>query len=188
MLRINCSGSDGASPTLPSPPCWAVPLTPCGTDATRSSTSHANLLVEPRHLIVDGFHRWRLSQDSKACRARWNGLVPVAWLKVDTATAMAITVRINRAKGSHGALEMAALAHSIINDHGWTRERLADEIGADSTEVDLLLQDGVFTAKGIDRWAYSPSWYPVLKDEVAAAGGTIEEVTVERPDDPADLA
>lgn len=33
-----------------------------------------------------------------------------------------------------------------------------------------------------------PSWYPVLKDEVVAAGGTIEEVTVERPDDPADLA
>lgn len=40
----------------------------------------------------------------------------------------------------------------------------------------------------IDRWAYSPSWYPVLKDEVVAAGGTIEEVVVERPDDPADLA
>ncbi len=143
--------------------------------------------MEPRYLIVDGFHRWRLSQDSKACRSRWNGLVPVAFLKVDTATAMAITVRINRAKGSHGALEMAALAHSIINDHGWTKEKLAAEIGADSTEVDLLLQDGVFTAKGIDRWAYSPSWYPVLRSEVTEAEATEGEVVVERDDDPADL-
>lgn len=118
------------------------------------------ILANPTGLIIDGFHRWRLSQDSKVVRERWAGRVPVATLDVDDATAMAITVRINRAKGSHVAVEMHRLVHDLLTVHGWDREQVAKEIGATLHEVDALAQEGVFAAKGIKQWAYSQAWYP----------------------------
>lgn len=125
------------------------------------------VVANPDGVIIDGFHRWRLSQDSPAVRQRYNGHVPVATVDVDEPTAMALTVRINRAKGSHAATSMSELAHRIVNDHGWSRDRLADEIGATGAEVDLLLQDGVFKARQIDQHAYSPAWYLEPNPELA---------------------
>jgi hypothetical protein len=118
------------------------------------------LLANNNGTIIDGFHRWRLSQDSDEIFQRYKGYVPVARLDVPDDMAMAITVRINRAKGSHSAVSMSSLAHAIIHDHGWTREQLADEIGATLDEVDLLLQDDVFTKKRVKDWAYAEAWYP----------------------------
>jgi ParB-like chromosome segregation protein Spo0J len=118
------------------------------------------ILTNETGLIIDGFHRWRLSQDSKAVRERYDGKVPVATLPVDDATAMAITVRINRAKGTHVAIEMHNLVVSLITEHGWTREQVAKEIGANLDEVDALAQEGIFAAKKIKDWAYSNAWYP----------------------------
>jgi ParB-like chromosome segregation protein Spo0J len=118
------------------------------------------ILANPTGLIIDGFHRWRLSQDSAKVKERWAGKVPVAVLDVEDDMAMAITVRINRAKGSHIAVEMHLLVWELLDKHGWTRERISTEIGASTHEVDTLAQEGVFAAKGIKGWAYSPAWYP----------------------------
>ena len=118
------------------------------------------LLVNPDRLIIDGFHRWRLSQDSKPVRARWKGKVPVAVLDVDRPTAMLMTIRINRAKGSHVAVEMSAIVRELISEHGVARDVIAAEIGGTKEEVDLLAQEGVFTAKNIAKWGYSKAWYP----------------------------
>jgi len=122
------------------------------------------VLVNPDRLIIDGFHRWRLSQDSKAVRARWRGKLPVAVIDVDKATAMLMTIRINRAKGTHVAVDMSAIVHELIDEHGLSREVIAAEIGGTKDEVDLLAQDGVFSAKGIANWAYSPAWYPKAEE------------------------
>jgi len=118
------------------------------------------ILVNEHDLIIDGFHRWRLSQDSKKVTAKWGGKVPTAVLPVDDPTAMAITVRINRAKGSHVAVEMHALVTDLLTVHGWSREQVAKEIGATVHEVDVLAQEGVFAARKIKDWAYSQAWYP----------------------------
>lgn len=118
------------------------------------------LLVNPDRLIIDGFHRWRLSQDSKAIRARWNGRVPVAVLDVDRPTAMLMTIRINRAKGSHSAVSMSVIIKELLEVHHMDPQIVAQEIGGTKLEVDLLAQDGVFTAKNIANYAYSPAWYP----------------------------
>jgi ParB-like chromosome segregation protein Spo0J len=118
------------------------------------------LLVNPDRLIIDGFHRWRLSQDSESVRARWKGKVPVAVLDVDKPTAMLMTIRINRAKGTHVAVEMSAIVRELIQEHGLARKVIADEIGGSTDEVDLLAQEGVFAAKNISKWAYSRAWYP----------------------------
>jgi len=147
------------------------------------------VLANPDGVIIDGFHRWRLTQDSPAIAQRWAGKLPVATLDVDEPTAMAITVRINRAKGQHSAALMAALVQAIINDHGWTPERLGTEIGANPTEIDLLLTEGVFDHKNIDSWAYSAAWYPVPSDSPAAADGLTSSapLPVERPEDPEEV-
>lgn len=118
------------------------------------------LLVNPERLIIDGFHRWRLSQDSADVRAKWKGRVPVAVLDVDRPTAMLMTIRINRAKGTHVAVEMSAIVRELINEHGIPRKQIAAEIGGTTEEVDLLAQEDVFAAKGIAKWAYSKAWYP----------------------------
>lgn len=119
------------------------------------------VLINKDNLIIDGFHRWRLSQDSKAVRERYNGKVPTAVLPVDDAEAMAITVRINRAKGTHVAIEMHKLVHDLVMVHGWTSNKVAQEIGASLQEVDVLMQDGIFAARKIKDWAYSQAWYPI---------------------------
>lgn len=110
--------------------------------------------------IIDGFHRWRLSQDSSAVYGRYGGMLPVARLDVDEPTAMAITVRINRAKGTHTAVKMSELVHIIVNEHGWAKERLAQEIGAHLNEIELLLQDNIFTKRKVSQWGLSEAWYP----------------------------
>ena len=136
------------------------------------------ILVNPNGIIIDGFHRWRLSQDSKRIKDRWHGRVPTAVLPVSDAEAMLITVRINRAKGTHVAVEMSRLVHLLLNEHGYTREQIAEGIGALREEVDLLAQEDVFTNLEIKSWAYSNAWYPeqvTVSDDEAEAEAADDE-------------
>jgi hypothetical protein len=73
---------------------------------------------------------------------------------------MLMTIRINRAKGTHVAVEMSDIVRELISEHGVSRQQIADEIGGTKDEVDLLAQEGVFAAKQIHKWAYSKAWYP----------------------------
>lgn len=118
------------------------------------------IMVNRNDVIIDGFHRWRLSQDSKKLVDRYALAVPCAVLDVDDATAMALTVRMNRAKGSHIAVHMHTLVARLLVEHAWTRDKVAIEIGATLAEVDVLARDGVFAIKNIANHAYSNAWYP----------------------------
>lgn len=118
------------------------------------------ILVTRERIIIDGFHRWSLARDSQPIRERWDSRVPCVLLDLTRAQAMALTVRINRAKGSHAALKMHELVCELVDKHGWTREQVALEIGATLKEVDLLRQDGVFAMKNIKNYAYSKAWVP----------------------------
>lgn len=119
------------------------------------------LLINPDGIIIDGFHRWRLAQDSKKVQQRWNGMVPVVILDVPEDEAMAITVRINRAKGTHVAVELHRLVHTLLNQYKWTIDEIAKSIGGTRHEVEILAQEGVFAIRKIKDWKYSPAWYPV---------------------------
>lgn len=118
------------------------------------------VLVNKNMMIIDGFHRWRLSQDSKLVTERYDGKLPVAVLDLEDDEAMVMTIRINRAKGTHVAVEMHKIVDKLVNEYGWEREKVAKEIGAHINEVDLLLQESVFTNKDIKSWSYSKAWYP----------------------------
>lgn len=118
------------------------------------------VLVSRDHIIIDGFHRWRLSQDSAAMKERYNGFLPCAVLDIDRPTAMILTIRMNRAKGSHVAVQMSEIIHQLIDVHHLDPDAIAQEIGATKDEISLLYQDGVFKMKNIKDYKYSKAWYP----------------------------
>lgn len=118
------------------------------------------VLISREGTIIDGYHRWRLSQDSSALRKRYDGKVPCARLDVTEEEAKMLTVRINRAKGTHVAVRMAELVQELIDDHGCLPEEVAAGIGATAEEVDLLYQNSIFKSRNLADAPYSKAWYP----------------------------
>lgn len=118
------------------------------------------ILINKNNIIIDGFHRWRLAQDSKELYKLYSGRVPCVVMDIDDREAMLLTIRINRAKGVHEAEAMSKIAKKLVNEFGMTPKNLQDELGMGSREVELLLADTVFVIKEIDKWQYSKAWYP----------------------------
>jgi hypothetical protein len=118
------------------------------------------ILINPRGIIIDGFHRYSLSRNSPKLLAKYGGMVPVVVMDVSDAEAMFLTIRMNRAKGTHVAFKMHTVVRELIDVHGCDRAQVALEIGATLEEIDLLYQEGVFTAKNIQTWEYSKAWVP----------------------------
>ena len=78
---------------------------------------------------------------------------------------MLLTIRINRAKGSHVALKMADIVHKLVNDMGVPIKTICDEIGAKRDEVDLLLRDNVFKKHNLTMDSkFSKAWVPAIDD------------------------
>lgn len=118
------------------------------------------VLVSKDKIIIDGFHRVMLSKTSKELIKRYAKRVPCAVLDITRHQAMILTIRFNRAKGSHIAFKMADVVKELVKKHRVDRKLLADEIGATVEEIDLLLQDNVFTKKISAKHSYSKAWYP----------------------------
>ena len=74
------------------------------------------ILVSKDYTIIDGFHRYSLSKDSTRIKGKYHGFCPCAVLDVDRSEAMILTVRMNRAKGSHIALRMSAMVKELANN------------------------------------------------------------------------
>ena len=119
------------------------------------------VLADPERNIIDGFHRWRLSQDSKQLRERYGGKVPVAILSVTRPQAIMLTIRMNRAKGVHVAYRMSDVVKELIDIHGCEREEIAAGIGATADEIDILYQDSIFKSRNLADYKYSKAWVPV---------------------------
>jgi len=139
------------------------------------------ILVNTDRVIIDGFHRWALATRSERMRERYAGRVPIAVIPIDLPAAMMMTIRINRAKGTHVALKMSDIVHALVNDHKLDARQIAAEIGANLDEVELLLQDGIFQARGLDKLPFSPSWVPrdtPSRKEKAARGPRPARATV----------
>lgn len=118
------------------------------------------ILVNTNKIIIDGFHRWTLSRLSTQLRERYHGKVPCAVLNVSDAEAMIITVRINRAKGTHLAFRMADYVKEIVEKHKVPMDQVARDIGATFEEVQLLMTSDIFEEKDVENWAYSEAWIP----------------------------
>ena len=111
-----------------------------------------------RYTIIDGFHRSTLARQDEEVRAAFGTKVPCAVLDITDAERKMLTVRINRAKGSHVAARMHELVTSLVAEHGIPIPQLCKELGADRSEIDLLLQESVFTKLEIADHPYSRAW------------------------------
>ncbi len=118
------------------------------------------VLVTGEGLIIDGFHRVTLSKMSDQLKKVYKGMVPCAVMDIDRPAAMILTIRMNRAKGSHVALRMSDIVAELVNTHHIDPQQIALDIGATPEEIELLLQQDVFKAKKIADWKYSKAWVP----------------------------
>jgi ParB-like chromosome segregation protein Spo0J len=111
------------------------------------------------YTVIDGFHRWSLSRSSKKVAAMTEGKVPCVVMELEEHERMLLTIRINRAKGSHVAFRMSEIIKSLVED-GISPEYIAQSIGATKQEIDLLMMDDVFKKLDIQNHKYSKAWYP----------------------------
>lgn len=118
------------------------------------------VLISKDGIIIDGFHRWSLSKQSKRLNTIYGGKVPCAVLDIKPHEAVMLTVRINKAKGTHIAFRMASVIQILINEHNCSIEEVCEGLGMNRDEVELLLQNSIFEAKDIKNYRYSQAWKP----------------------------
>jgi hypothetical protein len=92
--------------------------------------------------VVDGFHRTRVSKESKVVRQRVLGYTPTVIIRKeqsDKNDRIASTIRHNRARGKHQVDAMSEIVLELKN-RNWKNERIARELGMDEEEILRLCQ------------------------------------------------
>ena len=119
------------------------------------------IIINNDNLIIDGFHRWRLSSESAKIRERWDGRIPCVVMDIPDDEAMAQTVRINKAKGKHITVSLQDIIQDLHKNFNWDLNRIQKEFGMTEKEVSILLAENVFdTFEGLSEHKYSQAWYP----------------------------
>jgi len=122
------------------------------------------ILVTQDFVIIDGFHRASLCKADKEVAAMTGGKVPVVIMQLTEPERMLLTIRINRAKGSHIAIKMSDIIKSLVNDHGFPVADICKEIGATKDEIELLMMENVFKKHNVNKESkYSKAWVPNFK-------------------------
>jgi len=92
--------------------------------------------------VVDGFHRTRVSKESKIVRERVFGYTPTVIIRKEQSEKndrIASTIRHNRARGKHQVDAMSEIILELKN-RNWKNERIARELGMDEEEILRLCQ------------------------------------------------
>lgn len=97
------------------------------------------IVIRSSYEIVDGFHRWSVSDDERL-RQLTGGKVPCVMLpdNISQAEQISATITHNRARGSHYVLSMSDIVKSLKNDHGVSDDWLQTKLGMDGEEIDRL--------------------------------------------------
>lgn len=125
--------------------------------------------------VVDGFHRTRVSKESKVVRQRVMGYTPTVIIRKEQSSKndrIASTIRHNRARGKHQVDAMSEIILELKN-RNWKNERIAKELGMDQEEILRLCQitglEDIFKDDDFSKsWEASDSIanYEVLTDEL----------------------
>lgn len=106
--------------------------------------------------IVDGYHRWLVSEQPKVA-GMTDGLVPIVRLpECPSDLAILATVRHNRARGTHHVLGMADIVDRLLAS-GMDPGELGLRLGMDEEEVDRLADRGNMLARGA-RDGFNTGW------------------------------
>lgn len=119
------------------------------------------ILTTEENIIIDGFHRATLAKTDKEVKELTNGKVTVVRMKLSEPERMLLTIRINRAKGSHIAVKMGDIIKKLINNYGISKKEIMEQIGATKDEIELLMLDNVFKKYEFNEESeYSKAWVP----------------------------
>lgn len=114
--------------------------------------------AEGSYTIIDGFHRHMVTKTDKDVWAMTDGKVPVVVMEMSEAERKLLTIRINRAKGTHAAFKMHEIVASCIKEHGLSVAEVCEAIGADKDEITVLLSEDVFEKLEVDKFNHSRAW------------------------------
>lgn len=124
------------------------------------------IVINADFTIVDGFHRWSVSADEEV-KALTNGLVPVVILKeTEDAQKRMATIRHNRARGTHGVLEISNIITYLIEEQKCTGEEVMERLQMEKEEVTrLLFKAGIPKSKVFKSGDFSAAWEPEGRKE-----------------------
>ena len=116
------------------------------------------IVINPEYEIVDGFHRWTVSGD-KEIQAMTGNLVPAVMTKPNNdAHQKMSTIRHNRARGTHGVLNMSEIIQSMVED-GLPKQEIMARLQMEEEEVvRLAARVGIPKSGLIDSSEFSKSW------------------------------
>ena len=127
--------------------------------------------------IIDGFHRWFLSQNDKTLRKRDKGMVPVIYIKCDEVEAMMMHLRLNRGRGEVLAKYMSHIIKDALRSRKYKEKDLVRMLRMSTDELDLMMDGTLIKVKKVAEHQYSKAWVPI------EAPADIKEQTalIERP-------
>ncbi len=114
-----------------------------------------------RFVIVDGFHRLKISADPKIYSLT-DGLVPTVQVALDLVHRQMSTIRHNRARGTHGVLPMADIIRNMIAD-GVPEKQLIERLGMEKEEV-ARLNNRAGLPQQIKADGFNQAWVPKRAD------------------------
>ena len=118
------------------------------------------IVINPDHTIVDGFHRWTVSGDAEIFNLT-GGEVPTVMIQPkDFSQQQMATIRHNRARGTHGVLEMSNIVTDMVND-GVPGHQIMARLGMEKEEVvRLLFRAGIPKSDVFKDSDFSKAWIP----------------------------
>lgn len=116
---------------------------------------------EDVRVVIDGFHRNRVSKECDDIRQRLRGYLPIVQIRAsqtDKENRMASTIRHNRARGKH---QVEAMTNIVLDlkRRNWSSEKIGKQLGMDPDEVLRLAQIGGLADAFMDK-DFSEAWEP----------------------------
>jgi ParB-like chromosome segregation protein Spo0J len=118
------------------------------------------IVVNDDLTIVDGFHRWTVSGHKEILNLT-DGYVPVVILKPANANQRKMaTIRHNRARGTHGVLQMSEILAEMVKE-GITGDEIMERLQMEKEEVVRLLNRiGIPKLQVFKDIEFSKAWTP----------------------------
>lgn len=118
------------------------------------------IVINPDMTIVDGFHRWTIS-DHEEIRALDDGWIPtVMTTPKDEKSQQMATIRHNRARGSHSVLAMSDIIVGMLNE-GLSGKEICQRLCMEKEEVVRLANKlGIPKSDIFKGEDFGTSWQP----------------------------
>ena len=118
------------------------------------------IVINPDYTIVDGFHRWTVS-GHKDIFELTDGKVPTVMINPkDSNQQQMATIRHNRARGTHGVLEMSKII-TDMSESGLSGEEIMERLQMEKEEVvRLLFRAGIPKSDVFKDAEFSKAWQP----------------------------